>query len=97
MFATEQQTIEAQIREYLAGQGIPEPDEIQWNSIPFAGGWGISTPCFPLAAQEARSGKVVNVPQRAQEIARRLRIVVPTGDETASATLRRRAGPAAAR
>jgi arginyl-tRNA synthetase len=69
MFAAEQQSIEGQIREYLASQGIPEPDEINWNSIPFAGGWGISTPCFPLAALEARSGKQVNVPQRAQEIA----------------------------
>ena len=61
--------IEEQIREYLRSQGIPDPNQIEWNSIPFAGGWGISTPCFPLAAQEARSGKKVNVPQRAQEIA----------------------------
>jgi arginyl-tRNA synthetase len=69
MFAAEQKNIEAQIREFLASQGIPEPDDIQWNSIPFEGGWGISTPCFPLAAQESRAGKKVNVPQRAQEIA----------------------------
>jgi arginyl-tRNA synthetase len=69
MFDREQGAIEKQIRAYLASQDIPEPDEIQWNPIPFAGGWGISTPCFPLAAQEARSGKKVNVPQRAQEIA----------------------------
>jgi arginyl-tRNA synthetase len=69
MFEREQQIIEAQIQEYLASQGIPELDEIQWNPIPFTGGWGISTPCFPLAAQEARSGKKINVPKRAQEIA----------------------------
>lgn len=69
MFAAEQKVIEAQIREFLASQDIPEPDEFHWNSIPFEGGWGISTPCFPLAAQEARSGKKVNIPQRAQEIA----------------------------
>jgi arginyl-tRNA synthetase len=69
MFAAEKLSIEAQIRTYLASQGIPEPEEILWNSIPFEGGWGISTPCFPLAAQEARSGKKINVPQRAQEIA----------------------------
>ena len=56
MFEREQQIIEGQIREYLASQDIPAPDEIQWNPIPFTGGWGISTPCFPLAAQEARSG-----------------------------------------
>lgn len=69
MFESEQQAIEQQIRAYLRGHGIPDPDQIVWNSIPFSGSWGISTPCFPLAAQEARAGKKVNVPQRAQEIA----------------------------
>jgi arginyl-tRNA synthetase len=69
MFEREQQAIESQIRDYLNSQDIPEPTEIQWNSIPFSGSWGISTPCFPLAAREARAGKKVNVPQRAQEIA----------------------------
>jgi arginyl-tRNA synthetase len=69
MFELEQQAIEEQILEYLGRQEIPIPGEIPWNPIPFAGSWGISTPCFPLAAQEARSGKKVNVPQRAQEIA----------------------------
>ena len=69
MFEREQRAIDDQIRAYLSSQDMPEPEEIQWNSIPFAGSWGISTPCFPLAAQEARSGKKINVPQRAQEIA----------------------------
>ena len=69
MFEREQQAIETQIRAYLAVQEIPDPGEIQWNRIPFEGGWGISTPCFPIAAQEARAGKKINVPQRAQEIA----------------------------
>ena len=69
MFEREQQAIEDQIREYLANQDIPELDNFQWKPIPFAGGWGITTPCFPLAAQEARAGKKINVPQRAQEIA----------------------------
>ena len=69
MFEREQQAIETQIRAYLTTQEIPDPGEIQWNPIPFEGGWGISTPCFPIAAQEARAGKKVNVPQRAQEIA----------------------------
>jgi len=69
MFDNEQRGIEQNIREYLNNQGIPEPAEILWNSIPFSGSWGISTPCFPLAAQEARAGKKINVPQRAQEIA----------------------------
>jgi arginyl-tRNA synthetase len=69
MFDNEQRAIGHNIREYLNNQGIPEPIEILWNSIPFSGSWGISTPCFPLAAQEARAGKKINVPQRAQEIA----------------------------
>ena len=69
MFEREQRAIEDQIREYLRHQDIPDAGEIQWNSIPFSGSWGISFPCFPLAAQEARAGKKVNVPQRAQEIA----------------------------
>ena len=69
MFDNEQRAIGQNIREYLINQGIPEPIEILWNSIPFSGSWGISTPCFPLAAQEARAGKKINVPQRAQEIA----------------------------
>ncbi|UCD97385.1 MAG: arginine--tRNA ligase [Chloroflexota bacterium] len=69
MFKSEQEAIELKIREYLARQDIPNPEEIQWNPIPFSGEWGISTPCFPLAAGEARAGKKVNVPERAQEIA----------------------------
>lgn len=81
MFEQEQQAIEFQIRSYLSRQNIPEPDEFQWNSIPFTATWGISIPCFPLAAQEARSGKKINVPQRAQEIASALAeyIGIPDG------------------
>lgn len=72
MFSSEQKAIEADIRKYCLQNGIPDPGEIQWNPIPFAGEWGISTSFFQLAAQEARTssrGKKVNVPQRAQEIA----------------------------
>jgi arginyl-tRNA synthetase len=81
MFEREQRAIDNQIRAYLSSLEIPEPEEIQWNSIPFAGSWGISTPCFPLAAQEARSGKKINIPQRAQEIAEGIaeRLGVPDG------------------
>ena len=81
MFESEQQAIESQIRTYLASQDIPDAGEIQWNPIPFEGGWGISTPCFPLAAQEARGGEKINVPQRAQEIASGLaeHLGTPTG------------------
>lgn len=69
MFENEQHAVEVQIRSYLSQQGIPVPDEFQWSSIPFSGTWGISIPCFPFAAQEARSGKKINVPKRAHEIA----------------------------
>jgi arginyl-tRNA synthetase len=69
MFEIEQQAIELKIRQYCAENGLPEPGDLQWSSIPFSGEWGISTSFFQLAAKEARAGKKVNVPQRAQEIA----------------------------
>ncbi len=69
MFDRERQAIESQIRAYLVEKGLPQPDWLQWNPIPFAGEWGASTSFFQLAAQEARAGKDVNVPQRAQELA----------------------------
>jgi arginyl-tRNA synthetase len=81
MFDREQQTIGTQIQAYLTDQGIPDPGDFQWSPIPFSGEWGISVPCFPIAALEARSGKDVQVPQRAQEIAAGLAeyIGIPTG------------------
>lgn len=69
MFQLEQQAVETQIRAYCFQNDIPAPAQIHWTPIPFAGEWGISTSFFQLAAQEARAGKKVNVPQRAQEIA----------------------------
>lgn len=68
MFLAEQQTIEEKIRAYCDGQGIPLA-ALKWMPIPFSGEWGISTSFFQTAADEARSGKKVAVPQRAQEIA----------------------------
>jgi len=68
MFQAEQQQIEATISAFCAANGLA-PYEIQWKWIPFSGQWGISTPFFQLAAQEARQGKRVQVNQRAQEIA----------------------------
>ncbi len=72
MFQTEQKTIEEKIRTYCAGEGIPLPD-LKWTPIPFSGEWGISTSFFQAAAAEARAGKKVAVPQRAQEIAESIR------------------------
>ncbi len=72
MFEAEQKAIENQIRAYCASQGMPDP-VLQWNSIPFSGHWGIATSFFQLAAQEARQGKKVAVPVRAQELAEQVR------------------------
>lgn len=69
MFEHEQQQIEKQIKTYLQQNDIPIPDELKWSSIPFSGEWGTSTSFFEIAAMEARSGKQVKVPVRAQEIA----------------------------
>lgn len=69
MFEREQRDIEVKIYQYCHEQGLPEP-AIQWHWIPFSGHWGISTPFFQLAAQEAKAGKRVIVNQRAQEIAK---------------------------
>jgi len=73
MSGAEQQAIEPIIRLYCAENGLPEPGVVQWNPIPFAGEWGISTSFFQLAAREARNanlpGLKTPVPQRAQEIA----------------------------
>lgn len=74
MFQSEQQVVESRIRVYLEDSGLPLGGELQWSPIPFSGEWGISTSFFKLAAQEGRlrkesTGKGVNVPRRAQEIA----------------------------
>ncbi len=50
----------------------PRPETLQWTPLHFAGGWGISTSFFQLAALEARANPSKDrspVPQRAQEIA----------------------------
>ena len=74
MFIAEQQAIETQIQAYCLEAGLPIPEDLQWNPIPFSGEWGISTSFFKLAALEARllkkHGEIATpVPQRAQEIA----------------------------
>lgn len=68
MFEKEKSTVEAHIRAYLKGEGIDSP-ELEFRQIPFSGEWGIALPLFPVAALEARSGKKVIVPKRAQELA----------------------------
>ena len=68
MFQTEQQAIEDKIKTFAAAHAI-ELAALEWKPIPFSGEWGISTSFFASAALEARAGKKVVVPQRAQEIA----------------------------
>jgi arginyl-tRNA synthetase len=84
MFDAERNAIENIIRTLYREKGLPEPDGIQWNPIPFAGEWGVSTSFFQFAALEARSGlntARVPVPERAQQIASEAarRIGIPAG------------------
>lgn len=78
MFEQEQRDIEAQISEFCRRQDIPLA-ELKWAPIPFSGEWGMSTSFFATAANEARSGKTVQIPRRAQEIAEGLRSVIRIG------------------
>ncbi|MBT3239740.1 MAG: arginine--tRNA ligase [Chloroflexi bacterium] len=69
MFIEEQDNIEKEINKFLEINKIPQIEKMKWNAIPFSGEWGISTSFFEIAALEARSGKKVVVPVRAQKIA----------------------------
>ncbi|MEJ2605210.1 MAG: hypothetical protein P8Z41_00895, partial [Anaerolineales bacterium] len=70
MFNIELDQVAENIRETCSRLGLPVSGRIQWQPIPFKGQWGFGTnACFQLAAEEARSGKKVNVPERAREIA----------------------------
>jgi arginyl-tRNA synthetase len=76
MFEAEQQAVQEQIKAFCQQNNLPDPSNLTWSPIPFAGKWGISTPLFQLAAQEARAAKETTgkspatpIPQRAQEIA----------------------------
>jgi arginyl-tRNA synthetase len=68
MFEKEKADLEIRIRQFLADQGI-ESSDLFFRQIPFSGEWGLALPLFPVAAGEARSGKKVVVPKRAQELA----------------------------
>ena len=72
MFEAEQQLIESKLDKFCTENEIPI-SKLKWSPIPFSGEWGISTSFFATAALEARAGKKVIVPQRAQEIAEQAR------------------------
>jgi len=70
MFERDLETISKLISKNLSDLGLPDAGEVKWQPTPFAGQWGMGTNiCFQAAAAEAKSGKKVNVPARAQEIA----------------------------
>lgn len=70
MFESDLAGIADSIRKIFAENGVDYADEIKWQPTPFAGQWGMGTnACFQAAAAEAKSGKKVNVPARAAELA----------------------------
>ena len=70
MFKQELNSAAQRIRQSLKHLDVPIPDQIDWMPTPFEGQWGFGTnACFQAAAEEARAGKKVNVPSRAQELA----------------------------
>jgi arginyl-tRNA synthetase len=70
MFERDLETISNHISSILVDLGLPDSNEVKWQPTPFAGQWGMGTNiCFQAAAAEAKSGKKVNVPARAQELA----------------------------
>lgn len=84
MFTRDLDAIGSQITACLTSLGVPDPGEVKWQPTPFMGQWGMGTNlCFQAAAAEAKAGKRVNVPARAQELARlvaeKLQGSVPAG------------------
>jgi arginyl-tRNA synthetase len=77
MFTEETLQIQQKIADYCAENDIPLA-ELKWLPIPFNGEWGTSTSFFQTAANEAKSGKKVIVPQRAQEIAEAVKELIGT-------------------
>ena len=70
MFQEEYNQVEQQIQSIFKENSIPFPEDLGWTPVPFSGEWGISTSFFKTAALEAKSGKSLNIPQRAEEIAK---------------------------
>lgn len=88
MFDLELTSLSATVRQSFNRMGVPAPEAVDWIPLPFGGTWGFGTPvCFQAAAAEAKAGKRVNVPERAQELARRIAedITPPPGIQRLSA------------
>lgn len=70
MFEKPLQQASDQISHVLRERGLPLPDRIDWNPIPFDGDWGFGTAaCFKIAAAEARDGGEIDIPERAGALA----------------------------
>jgi arginyl-tRNA synthetase len=70
MFEPALQSASDQLLGLLEQAGLPQPDRIDWNPIPFAGEWGFGTAAlFKVAAAEARSKAGARVAERAIELA----------------------------
>lgn len=83
MFETEKQEINRRITAICEELGYLRP-KVQWTWIPFVGHWGIATSFFQLAAEDVKSGDgKTPIPQRADEIARRVaeKLGTPPGFE----------------
>jgi arginyl-tRNA synthetase len=73
VFETELSALSEQILERLPSLGAPAPERVEWIPVPFHGRWGFgTTACFQAAAAEARAGKGIRVPERAEALAREL-------------------------
>ncbi len=82
MFERDLAVVAEHIAAALHALEAPAPGELKWQPTPFAGEWGMGTnACFLAAAAEARTGKKINVPARAQELARLVaeRVSLPPG------------------
>ena len=73
MFEASLQLASDHFQGLLEQAGLPQPDRIEWNPIPFSGEWGFGTAaCFKVAAAEVRTRPGVKVPDRAAELADQL-------------------------
>ncbi len=82
MFETEVRSLTEALRQAFASLGLPCPERVEWVPVPFSGAWGLGTAaCFQAAAAESKSGRKVNVPERAREIAAQAAaaVVLPAG------------------
>jgi arginyl-tRNA synthetase len=73
VFDQELEAISLLVRQAFDRLGVPIPEKIEWIPTPFSGQWGFGTAvCFQVAAAEAKSGKMVNVRERAPDLARQV-------------------------